>query len=106
MAKKKVVQFRKDLPSTWEEALQQYLWFKQAEGLREVTIRGERDVIRLFYKRHPDAWGQINPKMPIYEFMAEKIMPATYNIHRNYLRQYFNWGIKEGLFTGNPMDGL
>lgn len=33
-------------------------------------------------------------------------MPATYNIRRNYLRQYFNWGIKEGLFTGNPMDGL
>jgi hypothetical protein len=30
----KVRSIRKDIPDTWEEAMQQYLWFKKAEGLR------------------------------------------------------------------------
>lgn len=103
---KKVVQFKQEIPSTWEEALQDYLWFKQAEGLREITLNGHRHVIKLFYKRHPEAWGQTCPKTSVYAFMGEKIKPATYNIRRNYLKQFFGWGIKEGIYTGNPLDNL
>jgi len=87
MARKKVVRIRKDVPSSWEEALQQYLWFKQAEGLRDITLKGHRDVIRLLFKSHPEAYDADKVKYAVYAFMGEKIKPATYNIRRNYLKQ-------------------
>lgn len=98
MARVKVLQIKKDVPATWGEAMQNYLWFKQAEGLREDTINGHRDVIKLFFKRHPDAYGAPSKlKSSVYAFMGENIKPATYNIRRNYLKQFFGWGIREGI---------
>lgn len=106
MARRTVVQIRKDVPATWEEALQQYLWFKQAEGLREITIKGHKDVIKLLFKRHPKAYKTDKLKFAVYAFMGESIKPATYNIRRNYLKQFFAWCIKEDIFEENPFDGL
>jgi hypothetical protein len=31
----KVLALRKDRPGTWQDALQQFLWFKQAENLSQ-----------------------------------------------------------------------
>jgi integrase len=106
MARRKVLRIRKDLPATWEEALQQYLWFKQAEGLRDITIRGHKDVISLLFKRHPGAFDAEKARMAVYSFMGEKIKPATYNIRRNYLKQFFAWCIREGIFYENPFDDI
>ncbi|MGE5484695.1 MAG: tyrosine-type recombinase/integrase [Ignavibacteriales bacterium] len=101
----KVLRLRKAAPATWQEAMQQYLLFKQAQGLREITVKGHRDVIGLFFRRHPEAWtGRL--RECVYSFMGEKIKPATYNIRRNYLRQFFDWGVKEGVFTDNPLAGF
>lgn len=107
MARVKVLQIKKHVPATWEEAMQNYLWFKQAEGLREATINGHRDVIKLFFKRHPDAYGDPQKlKSSVYAFMGENIKPATYNIRRNYLKQFFGWGIREEIFVENPLEAL
>lgn len=75
MGKTKLIKLRKEIPASWEEVLEQYIWFKQAEGLRETTIKGHRDVIRLLYSRYPDGWQ--HPKQAILAFMAENIKPAT-----------------------------
>ena len=32
MARSKVVAIQKDVPVTWRDALQQFLWWKQAQG--------------------------------------------------------------------------
>lgn len=107
MARGKVLQLKKNVPLTWEEAMQDYLWFKQAEGLREVTLDGHKTVISLFYKRHTVAYEDpAKLKSSLYAFMGEKIKPATYNIRRNYLKQFFNWCIREGIYSENPMDVL
>ncbi|NPV71479.1 MAG: phage integrase family protein [Firmicutes bacterium] len=101
----RVLRLRKAAAATWQEAMQQYLWFKQAQGLRDITIKGHRDVIGLFFRRHPDAWtGELLES--VYSFMGERIKPATYNIRRNYLRQFFDWCVKEGVFTDNSLDGF
>ena len=105
MPRGKVFRIRKDVPATWEEALQQYLLYKQAEGLRPITVKGHRDVISLFFKRHPEAWeGKL--KQAVYAFFGENVKPATYNIRRNYLRQFFAWCVREGIFPENPLEGL
>lgn len=100
------VSSRRSIPPTWQEALEQYLLFKKAQGLRPITIQGHRDVIRLFFKRHPEAYGSDNPRNAVYAFMGEDVKPATYNIRRNYLKQFFAWGVEEGIVTGNPLDSL
>jgi site-specific recombinase XerD len=96
---------KKDCPATWEEAMRQFLWWEQAQGLREITLKGQRDVIRLFFNRHPTAW-QAKLKESAYEFLAEKIKPATYNIRINYLRKFFGWAVSEGIVSQNPLEGF
>lgn len=86
----RVMRIKRVQPSTWEETLEQYLLWKQAQGLRDITVKGHRDVIGLLYRRYPEAWCE-NPKEAVYRFMGESIKPATYNIRRNYLRQFFEW---------------
>jgi site-specific recombinase XerD len=99
----KVVRLPKSLPSTWGEAMEQYLCFKQAQGVRPRTLKGHRDEISLFFRRHPEAWDPAKLKQAVYAFMGEDIKPATYNIRRNYLRQFFAWCVKEGIFPENPL---
>lgn len=102
-----ILRFKQEIPQTWQEALDSYLFLKQAQGLRKATITGHRDVVRCFFNRHPDAWPPgSNISQYIYTFMGEEIAPATYNIRRNYLRQFFDWGISEGIFVENPLDRL
>ncbi|RDV84896.1 tyrosine-type recombinase/integrase [Ammonifex thiophilus] len=92
---------------TWEDALQQYLCFKQAQGLKQSTVRSHAEVISLFFKRHPYAWeGGSKLKKAVYAFLGEKIKPATYNIRLAYLSSFFKWCLREGIFTENPVEGF
>lgn len=96
---------RKRLSTTWSGALDEYITWKRAQGLREITLKGHRDVIGLFFRRHPEAWdGKLTEAA--YAFMGEKIKPATYNIRRNYLRQFLAWAVKEGFLDSNPLASL
>lgn len=101
----KVMKVKKSAPANWQEALQLYLGFKGAQGLRPITVKGHGDVVGLFYRRHPEAWnGQV--REGVYAFMGEAIKPATYNIRRNYLRQYFAWAVEERIVDVDPMAKL
>ncbi len=94
-------------PQTWQEAMEEYLLYKKAEGLRDITIKGHSDVIKLFYKRHPNAYNSNEElKKAAYAFFGEKISSATYNIRRNYLRQFFNWCVERGIYLENPIAHL
>ena len=56
----RVKKVKKNVPQSWEEALQFYLMWKKAEGIREITLKGHKDVIGLFYRRHPEAYNDKN----------------------------------------------
>jgi site-specific recombinase XerD len=89
----------------WNDALEEYLLFKKAQGLRDITVKGHRNVMELFFKRHPDCWPD-KVREAVYRFMGEDIKPATFNIRRNYMRQFFAWAVSEGYIDQNPMDDL
>lgn len=100
----KVRSIKKDIPESWEEAMQQYLWYKKAAGLRNSTIKGQQDIIRIFFTRYPKAWD--NPKTAILAFMAENVKPATYNIRLSYIKSFFDWCVSEEIFPANPLAGF
>jgi hypothetical protein len=37
MGRSKVVSIKKECPATWGEALQQFLWWKQAQGVSKMV---------------------------------------------------------------------
>ena len=53
----KVTKLHKAAPKReWSGALEEYLLFKKAQGLRDITVKGHRNVMELFFKRHPQCW--------------------------------------------------
>jgi site-specific recombinase XerD len=102
----KVMRLHKAAPKrTWSSALEEYLLFKKAQGLRDITVKGHRNVMELFFKRHPSCWPD-EVKEAVYRFMGEDIKPGTFNIRRNYMRQFFAWAVGEGYLEEDPMVGL
>ncbi|APC07618.1 site-specific integrase [Neomoorella thermoacetica] len=102
---RKVVRLRKDLPKTWQEAVEDYLYWKRAQGLRESTIKSIEEVLGLFFKQHPEAWID-GLRKSLFNFLAEPIKPATYNIRLSYLRGFIDWLIQQGILTENPLTGF
>lgn len=92
------------LVKSWEDVLEEYVTFQRARGLRESTIKAQREIISLFFRRYPNAWQ--DPKPAALAFMAENIAAATYNMRLVYLRAFFNFCIEEGYMTDNPLKGL
>jgi len=102
----KVLRIRKDVPATWEEALQQFLWFKQAQGVSDTTLGDYRYHVAQFFKRYPEAYHPGKLKPAALEYMAQKVKPNTFNLRLVYLKAFFDWCMKEGLFPENPLAGI
>lgn len=106
MAKGKVLKLRKDVPATWEEALQQFLFWKQGEQKSKRTIEDYRYHISRFFKLFPEAYNSRNLKRYVLEYMAMECKPATFNLRLTYLKAFFSWAVREGIFPENPLEGM
>ncbi len=102
----KVVALKKTVPATWQDALQQFLWFKNAQGLSDTTIADYRKHVSLFFKRHPEAYNPANLKAAVLSYMADNVKPATFNLRLTYLGAFFDWAVREGIFPENPLKGI
>lgn len=56
MAKSRNLRVKKVVPDTWEEALEQFLCWKKAEGLSNTTLEDYRIHISRLFKRFPKAY--------------------------------------------------
>ncbi|HOM98475.1 MAG TPA: hypothetical protein PLY41_09275, partial [Acetomicrobium sp.] len=72
-----VIPFRKDV--SWQEAVDQFIYFKMAEGRAGQTIKGYRDHLSRFFKCFPDAFDPQKTRKCVFEFMSDQMKPATYN---------------------------
>lgn len=107
MGRSKVVSIQKEVPATWEEALQQFLWWKQAQGLSKRTVEDYKLHVTMFYKRYPAAYREKDClKQAAFEYMGQPIKPATYNMRLIYLRSFCNWCLKEAIMVYNPFNEL
>ena len=97
---KKVLKFSK-LEITWEDALQEFMYWKQAQGLAEKTLDDYNCHVKRFFSRYPDTWQSDKMRKSALEYMANKIAPATYNLRLIYLRAFFQWCLRYLLI--NPL---
>ncbi|RKL62331.1 site-specific integrase [Thermoanaerobacteraceae bacterium SP2] len=102
----KVVKITRDTPATWQEALQQFLWWKQAQGISATTLGDYRQHITRFFNRYPTAYSQTGLKPCVLEYMAQPVKPATFNLRLVYLKAFFDWCVHEGIFFENPLEGF
>jgi site-specific recombinase XerD len=91
---------------TWEEALQDFLFFKKAQRVSKTTLDDYRQHVRRFFRRYPDAWQSRTLKRSVMEYMSDNIKPATFNLRLTYLRGFFQWCVREGELPDNPLRGF
>lgn len=90
---------------SWDDMMQEFVWFKQAQGLSETTLADYRKHISRFFHRHPES----NPesvKACVMEYMGQRVAPATFNLRLTYLHAFFEWCVKESLLKVNPLVGI
>lgn len=103
-AKRQVLQIRPRRMS-WEDAMEMYLRFRAAEGLRGATLTDYRQKIRQFFKTFPDSWPNCMEE-PLLEWLAATKSPATYNLRLGALRLFLDWTVEKQLVPSNPVAGF
>jgi site-specific recombinase XerD len=89
----------------WTEALRDFIFWKQAQGLAKSTLHEYETHIQRFFTRF-DCWQTDNLRSSVLEHMSDSIKPATFNLRLTYLRAFFKWSISEGLLSLNPLEGF
>ncbi len=64
---------------SWEDAMEMYLRYRAAEGLRDATLKDYRQKISQFFRTCPDSWPD-SVEEPLLQWLAEARSPATYNL--------------------------
>ena len=87
-----------------QEALQQFLLLKRAQGLSETTIEDyDYHATALFKHCSSDTWESLTAEL--HEYMSQEVKPNTYNLRLRNLRVFFAWCVGEGYLTRNPLQG-
>lgn len=111
------------LYETWQQALDDFILFKQGQGLSKTTIDDYQQHINRFFKRYPNAWPKLSSnnvsactetssildsslKPSVLDYLSQPVSPATFNLRREYLKVFFSWLITEAVISDNPLNGI
>gem|GEM_PF-1409139 len=72
MARRQVLQLRSRRMS-WEDAMEMYLRYRAAEGLRDATLKDYRQKIGHFFRTYPGSWPD-SMEESLLEWLAAAIM--------------------------------
>ena len=106
--KARVVKIVNNHEITWEEALEDYLILKKAQGRSERTLKDYQYHVKLFFRRFPDSTF-LNPstlKKNLLRHLTEEIKPASYNNRLVYLKTFFGWCVDEKALPANPLKDI
>jgi len=82
-------------PTTWQEALEEFILRKQAEGASQRTLDDYHKHVTRFFAKYPTCWPD-KLKVAVYEYMAKPKSPAYFNLCLIYLRASSNTASKKG----------
>ncbi|ADG06647.1 site-specific integrase [Kyrpidia tusciae] len=94
---------------TWQDAFQEFLLCKQAEGRSPLTLRDYHNHVPAFFQEHPDTWPDVHAlkRAVVAHFAGLRERSAThYNLRREYLKAFFSWCVREEYLPKNPVDGI
>ena len=98
----KLVPFKNSTIS-WQEALNGFLFLKQAQGLSKTTLDDYKRHAGYFFNRYCESWQTDILKVSLMEYLSDDIKPATYNLRLIYLKAFFQWCVGEGYLIENPL---
>jgi integrase len=87
---------------SWEDAMEIYLRFPAAEGLRGATLTDYRQKIGQFFRTYPNSWPD-SVEEPLLEWLATAKSPATYNLRLGAMKLFLNWAVGKQLVPCNPV---
>jgi len=102
----KRVKFVPNSPSyQWHEVVKDFLNYKAAIHSAPKTISGYKHTLDSYYERtKPDINNPNSLRKAVLNFLADYENPYSYNLHRTYLRAFFNWCIEEEIIEDrNPV---
>lgn len=103
----RVMRLRKDIPATWEVAMEAFLQWKQAGGVSARTVKDYKAHITAFFTRYPEGYASSEAlKTGLFSYLSQEVKPATYNLRLIYLRAFIEWGMGQGIFLENPLQGF
>ena len=96
----KVVPLARFQKPTWEEALEDFLNLKGAEGRALRTLKDYKKHVTRFFTRFPEAYeNERRARSCLLKHLAEAKTPSTHNLRLEYLRAFSRWLWEEGIFT-------
>ncbi|BAF59572.1 MAG: site-specific integrase [Pelotomaculum sp.] len=105
---RKVVRLKK-LSVKWEQALEEFLLHKKAEGRAARTLFDYKARITPFFQAYPEAWPDyeaLRRAVRLYLAQFTGKAPASYNLPLQYLRSFFSWCMAENMLHANPTEGI
>lgn len=85
------------------ELIEEFLDFKSCQ-VSETTLADYKKHIRLFLKTYPNAFE--NLKDAAISYMGIPCAPATFNLRRAYLKNFFDWLIEQQIIKTNPLANI
>jgi integrase len=94
---------------SFQEAFDDFMLFKTADGLAKRTLKDYRYHITKFFawcdENRIDAWGDydtLSKAVRAYFVQLVDCSPGYYNIARQNIRAFFDWCVKHGILSKNP----
>ncbi len=92
-----------------ENLMEQFMFYKKAQGVAERTLSDYQNVFRRFKTFADVSVDSFHAlKHSVLEFLSgfTDKAPATYNIPYSNLKAFFNWCVEEGYIEDNPITAL
>lgn len=92
----------KKLP-LWKDLVEEFLLEKELNGASERTLSDYRYYLERFFNGFTGK-TEADLRKRVIEFFSGKLAPATFNIRRAYLKSFFNWCLRKGILSSNPIN--
>lgn len=105
MASVRMLRVDPSVEVTWEEAYNQFIMFKKAQGSAQKTLDDYIYYIARFFRQFNASLDSRDLKQQVQKFFSADIAAATYNIRLHTLSPFFKWCQREGYIGYNPCEG-
>lgn len=109
MSRTNVVQCNFSKQTSLTELMEQFIFYKRAQGISERTLEDYDKTFRRFKKHVNSSDVNLNEvKSQVLKFLTTLSgkAPATYNVPYSNLNTFFNWIVEDGYLEQNPLKAL
>lgn len=89
-----------------EDALEEFLLAKQADGISQRTLDDYRSHVGAFLKASPNLTTYEALQKAVIRYFSQACSPGYRNIRLRYLKAFFNWCVAQGYLPANPVAGI